>query len=173
MKIAIVSSSLSPNSLSRKVLKKILNHIPASTFIDLRDLSLLEPYWRHQRDEEIYHILKQADGIIIWGGVYNYSINDSLKVFLDNYFDQNMLHKSVGIVLAGGGPKSFLVWQHLAQILMNEWHMFVWPHTLYVTKNQFDQDEIMDKDLKNRLEYFAYKFPLFVKAIKNLKIEMD
>ncbi len=173
MKIAIVSSSLSPNSLSRKTLQKLLNYIPDSTFIDLRDIPSLEPYWRHQREEKIYLTLKQADGIIIGGGVYNYSINDSLKMFLDNYFDQDIVHKPVGIVLAGGSPRSFLVWQHLAQILINEWHMFVWPHTLYVTKNQFDQNKIMDEDLKRRLEYFAYKFPLFVTAIKNLKIEMD
>ncbi len=173
MKIVLLSSSLAPDSVSRKVLTILSSKIKGSSLIDAKDISLLEPYWRHQKNEKIYNILKAADGIVIWGGVYNYSMNDSLKVLIDNYFDQNMFHKPIGIVLAWGSTRSFLVWQSLSQILMNEWHMFVWPHPLYAMKTQFEQQRIIDEDLKSRVDYFASNFPIFVKTIQSLRFEID
>ena len=77
------------------------------------------------------------------------------------------------MVLAGGSPRSFLVWQHLAQIFMNEWHMFVWPHTLYVHKTHFDHGKIVDEEVQRRFDYFADNFPFFVEKIRDLKNKLD
>ena len=54
--------------------------------------------------------------IIIGMGVHNcYSINDNLKILLDNCFD-GAQKKFFGIVCAAGGEKSYLSTMHLSNL---------------------------------------------------------
>ena len=73
--------------------------------------------------------VEETDNIIIGMGVHCYSINDALKIILDNCFGK-AISKFFGIC-AAGGEKSYLTTQHLTQICMNEWRMIQLPRVVY------------------------------------------
>ena len=92
MKTLIISSSLSENSksfiLCNEVKNKLLKSQIDVELIDLRNFSL-SPY--HQSNTKDMNILSkkisEADNYILGMGVHNYSVNDSLKIILDNCFE--------------------------------------------------------------------------------------
>ena len=65
---------------------------------------------------------------IISMGVHNYTINDSLKIVLDNCF-HNVDGKFFGIICLCD-EKSYLSTIHLSQICMNQWKMIQLPRLL-------------------------------------------
>ena len=90
-------------------------------------------------------------------GVHNYSVNDSLKIILDNCF-KNVDGKFFGIVCAGGGEKSYLSTMHLSQMCMNEWKMIQLPRTVYASRNDFENNEITSKQVLEWMSLFCDEF---------------
>ena len=74
-------------------------------------------------------------------GVHCYSINDGLKIILDNCCNKAE-GKFFGIACAAGGTKSYLASMHLTQICMNEWRMIQLPRIVYATTKDFKENEI-------------------------------
>ena len=109
MKTLIISSSLSPNSksfvLCKKVNQKLKDRGIQTELIDARKI-ILNPYHitKTKDMEDLSNKISLADNYIIGMGVHNYSVNDSLKIILDNCF-KNVDGKFFGIVCAGGGEK--------------------------------------------------------------------
>ena len=102
--------------------------------------------------------IKQADSIIIGMGVHCYSINDSLKIILDNCFDYSN-GKFFGILCSAGGERSYLSTMHLTQICMNEWRMIQLPRIVYASKKDFNDRGVIDsKNLTERLDLFSEEF---------------
>lgn len=163
MKILIISSSLSVNSrsfvLCTLVNKKLQEKSIDVDIIDARKLKLV-PY--HEKPTESMKKLsvkiEKANGIIFGMGVHHYSINDSLKIILDNCCN-NATGKFFGILCAGGGDRSYLSTMHLTQICMNEWRMIQLPRVVYATKKDFDQDNLVNsKDVLSRIQVFVNEF---------------
>lgn len=161
MKTLILSSSLNPKSrsylLCRYIQTKLLDAGVKVTFVDARDLELL-PVFRGPTEDmkQVAEAVKTADNIIFGMAVYNYSINDSLKIVLDSCFDQ-ATGKFFGILCTAGGEKSYLATQHLSQICTKEWRMIQLPRVVYATKKDFEEEEIKE-DLHERLDQFAEDF---------------
>ena len=101
--------------------------------------------------------VEETDNIIIGMGVHCYSINDALKIILDNCFDKAN-SKFFGIACAAGGEKSYLSTQHLTQICMNEWRMIQLPRIVYATGKDFQEDRLANKDVMKRLDIFTEEF---------------
>ena len=89
MKTLIISSSLSPNSksfvLCKKVNQKLKDRGIQTELIDARKI-ILNPYHisKTKDMEDLSNKISLADNYIIGMGVHNYSVNDSLKIILDN-----------------------------------------------------------------------------------------
>ena len=90
-------------------------------------------------------------------GVHNYSINDSLKIILDNCF-KNVEGKFFGILCAAGGDKSYLSTMHLTQICMNEWKMIQLPRIVYASSKDFNNNALKSKEVKDWMMLFCNEF---------------
>ena len=159
MKTLIISSSLSSSSrsfhLCKEVYNKLRNDNIDAKIIDAREIELL-PYHmeRTKSMEGLRKEIRICDNIIIGMGVHCYSVNDGLKIILDNCFE-GAIGKFFGIICAAGGEKSYLSTMHLTQICMNEWRMIQLPRILYATKNDFKEDGALDKNVHDRLYQFC------------------
>ena len=98
-----------------------------------------------------------ADNIIIGMGVHCYSINDGLKIILDNCFGK-ATGKFFGIICSAGGERSYLSTQHLTQICMNEWRMIQLPRIVYATGKDFTKDDITSSEVIERIQVFSNEF---------------
>ena len=161
MRTLILSSSLSVESksylLCRKTYKILTEKVDCQLF-DARSISLRA--FHNEATEGMKKLkqeIKNSDNIIIGMGVHCYSINDSLKIILDNCFEEAE-GKFFGILCAAGGEKSYLATQHLSQICMNEWRMIQLPRIVYATTKDFKKDKINSIETENRIKLFAEEF---------------
>jgi FMN reductase len=90
-------------------------------------------------------------------GVHCYSVNDSLKILLDNCFG-GVSGKFFGILCTAGGERSYLSAMHLTQICMNEWRMIQLPRIVYATEKAFTEDEISSTEVLERIQIFSDEF---------------
>ncbi len=170
MKTLIISSSLNPNSNSFKVCKHLKEKLSQKSdieveLVDLRDFEIKHTYKGKTKDmEKLETMIESADNFIIGMAVHCYSINDYLKSLIDNCFPGKE-HKLFGIIAAAGGERSYLSTQHLVQILMNEHRMLPLPRTLYVTKNDFKDEEIINENIHGRVEQFIDEFYSLAKKL--------
>ncbi|MAO33429.1 MAG: hypothetical protein CMD03_01585 [Flavobacteriales bacterium] len=162
MKTLILSSSLSNSSrsfiLCNEVFKCLSSKGSKCTMIDARNVSLRPTHNKPTiQMEALSKQIEETDNIIIGMGVHCYSINDSLKILLDNTF-KNAIGKFYGILCAAGGEKSYLSTMHLTQICMNEWRMIQLPRIVYATEKDFTNEKISSKDLLKRIKIFTNDF---------------
>lgn len=162
MNTLIISSSLAKSSksfiLCQEVHKRLQKLNVKSEIIDARNFQI-KPYHSIQ-SEELVHLenkISQADNLIIAMGVHNYSINDSLKIILDNCF-KNVEGKFFGILCAAGGDKSYLSTMHLTQICMNEWKMIQLPRIVYASSKDFNNNALKSKEVKDWMMLFCNEF---------------
>ena len=126
--------------------------------IDARNLELSPCHKTNTKSMiELSLEVEKADNIIIGMGVHCYSINDGLKIILDNCFGKAS-GKFFGIICAAGGERSYLSTQHLTQICMNEWRMMQLPRIIYATGKDFEEDKVRNRDLLERLDVFTKEF---------------
>lgn len=169
MKTLIISSSLSKNSKSLVMcmkVKSILTKMKINVEIfDVKKITL-NPYHTNKSSgmEDLANKISEADNYIIAMGVHNYTINDSLKIVLDNCF-HNVDGKFFGIICAAGGEKSYLSTIHLSQICMNQWKMIQLPRVLYATHNDFKNNEIISKNIIDWIDKFCEEFCLIGKKL--------
>ena len=163
MKTLIISSSISPNSKSFELCSYIKENLEKKLedvdLLDARDFDL-RPHHQDPTEsmKELSLKIKQTDSIIIGMGVHCYSINDSLKIILDNCFEY-ATGKFFGILCAAGGEHSYLSTMHLTQICMNEWRMIQLPRIVYASRKDFNnQGVISSENLIERLELFSEEF---------------
>ena len=162
MNTLILSSSLSKNSksflLCKAVEKELVNKGVNCTFIDARSIPIQACHLGVTKEmESLTEIINTTDNIIIGMGVHCYSVNDGLKILLDNCFNGST-GKFFGILCAAGGERSYLSTMHLTQICMNEWRMIQLPRIVYATKKDFDKDQITSNEVIERIQTFSNEF---------------
>ena len=171
MKTLIISSSLSPDSksfiLCSEVNNELLERGIESKIIDAREIKLTAYHYKESlKMKDLSKEISKADNLIIGMGVHCYSINDSLKIILDNCFN-DVTGKFFGILCAAGGEKSYLSTMHLTQICMNEWRMIQLPRVIYGTSKEFKENKIISKDLNERIIQFSEEFITIGKKLMN------
>ncbi|MEE2700218.1 MAG: NAD(P)H-dependent oxidoreductase [Bacteroidota bacterium] len=171
MNTLIISSSLSENSRSFilcKATEKLL--IAKGVNVELLDAREIELLPCHKglscSMEELSKKVAKADNIIFGMGVHCYSVNDGLKIILDNCFSKAE-GKFFGIVCAAGGERSYLSTMHLTQICMNEWRMIQLPRIVYATGKDFKNDKVSNPEVKERIKLFAEEFAEIGKKLTN------
>ena len=162
MKTLIISSSLSPKSRSFILCEEIYNRLSAKEIdvkiIDARDMDLKPCHKKISESMiQLSNEVDNSDNLIIGMGVHCYSINDGLKIILDNCFGK-ATGKFFGIICAAGGERSYLSTQHLTQICMNQWRMIQLPRIIYATGKDFEEDKVNNNDLIERLDVFSEEF---------------
>ena len=162
MKTLIISSSISKKSRSFILCKEVYSRLKQNNIeVELIDARSMELNHCHTEKSESMNLLSEkianCDNIIIGMGVHCYSINDSLKILLDNCFSE-ATKKFFGIICAAGGERSYLSTMHLTQICMNEWRMIQLPRIVYATGQDFTEDQLKNKNVIERLDVFSEEF---------------
>ena len=171
MNTLIISSSLSETSRSFVLCKEIQELLEKqgvnTSFVDARKLELLPCHKAMSPSmEELSKQVEEADNIIFGMGVHCYSVNDGLKIILDNCCNK-IEGKFFGIACAAGGVKSYLSTMHLTQICMNEWRMIQLPRIVYATGKDFTDDKVSISEVKERIKLFATEFVTIGKKLIN------
>ena len=171
MKTLILSSSLSQNSksfvLCKEVQKRLLSKKINVTLVDARKISINKYHQENNNDKKwLTTQIKKNDNIIIGMGVHNFSINDNLKIILDNCFSEAN-GKFFGIICAAGGEKSYLSTIHLTQICMNQWKMIQLPQIIYATHGDFIENKIASSALIEIIKKFCNEFYSIGKKLLN------
>jgi FMN reductase len=162
MKTLIISSSISKKSRSYILCEEVYSRLKQNNIeVELIDARSMELNLCHTEKSESMNLLSEkianCDNIIIGMGVHCYSINDSLKILLDNCFS-GATEKFFGIICAAGGERSYLSTMHLTQICMNEWRMIQLPRIVYATGKDFTEDQLKNKNVIERLDVFSKEF---------------
>ena len=164
MKTLIISSSLSNNSksfiLCREVEKQLKDKGVYVDLVDMREIEIRPTHMGEtQKMKQLSEKMNKYDNFIFGMGVHCYSINDSLKMCIDNCFEEeNMRSKFYGILCAAGGERSYLATMHLTQICLNEWRMIQLPRVVYATKSDFKDEEIASSEIQERIKLFVEEF---------------
>lgn len=163
MNTLIISSSLSKSSKSlilAKEVKKRIEEFTDVTFIDLKEFDLKLTHKTKSDDMiELSSLVEKADNIIFATGIYNYSISDSLKVFVDTCLNkENSKGKFYGILCAAGSEMSYLSFMHLTQMCQNHNKMIQLPDIVFATGKDFIDNEIQSENLFDRIDYFCSRF---------------
>lgn len=126
--------------------------------VDVKNMKIA--HYGEEKTSDMQEIEKKSewvDAFIFGMAVYNYSINDSLKVIIDNAMGKP-IGKFFGILAAAGGQRSYLATMHLTQMCMNEWRMIQLPRVVYATGVDFVDQEITSLNLIERIDLLAKEF---------------
>ena len=168
-KIVIISCSLRTNSLSLKMAKESAAHLPNAQFIDLKELNL--PFcdagaaYGHPDSQKINQRIQEAEGIILASPIYNYDLNAAAKNLIE-LTGQSWKNKVVGFICAAGGFGSFMAPMQLASSLMLDFRCTIIPRYVYATGKQFEDGEISDAELKERIEEFSQTMAFYTKQLQ-------
>ena len=95
--------------------------------------------------------IKEADGIIMATPVYNFNVSSGAKNIVE--LGGRMLYdKTFGFMCAAGGRNSYMSVMSLANSLMLDFRCYIIPKFVFATKNDFEEDKIVNSDTKSRIK---------------------
>ena len=95
--------------------------------------------------------IKEADGIIMSIPVYNFNVSSGAKNIVE--LGGRMLYdKTFGFMCAAGGRNSYMSVMSLANSLMLDFRCYIIPKFVFATKNDFEEDKIVNSDIKSRIK---------------------
>ena len=147
MSLLIISSSLNPDSRSRKLAKVAVAYateakIEANT-IDLSDypLDICDggKSFENANIEPIVKLIEQADAIVLCGPIYAYAMAAATKNLIE-LTGRAWMGKPVGIMATAGGKNSYMAVLGTANSLMLDYRCPIVPKYVYVDPSGFDEN---------------------------------
>jgi NAD(P)H-dependent FMN reductase len=160
MRYLIVSCSLHPRSLSRVLARRLEEYLPKeeTTFLDLADLNLPlcdgTSAYAHDHAKLLAEKVGQAQGIVVASPVYNYDLSAAAKNLVE-LTGKAWSGKVVGLLLAAGGPGSYMSGMPFLNSLMLDFRSFVLPRFVYAPGLVFGKEPVINDDLDSRIEGLA------------------
>lgn len=160
--ILTISCSHHPQSRSRLLAQAAVKEVEQlhqeTHFLDLRTMPLpfCDGHCSHEdtRVVEARKLVASASGILLAMPIYNYGANATTKSFIENT-GQAWYGKPVGILCAAGGKGSYMAVMPLIGSLMLDFHSYILPRHVYATGDQFNEDQIMNGELQERIHALA------------------
>jgi len=145
MNLLIISSSLNPNSKSRKLAQAALAHAQSlgigSDYLDLQNhhLSLCDGAIAFSQPglSEIQSKLQNASSIVLSGPIYTYGMASSTKNLIE-LTGRLWAGKPVGLMAAAGGKHSYMAVLGIANSLMLDYRCPIVPRYVYADPSAFD-----------------------------------
>ena len=162
MRIAILSSSLNPQSRSRILGLHAQEILVAQgvtvDFIDLQAMDLplagSEGSWDGQAVADLEARLSAAQGILIAAPVYTYDLNAAVKNVAE-LAGGGFEGKVVGFLLAAGGMGSYMAVMSFANSLMLDFRSLILPRFVYALKNATADGKVTDPEIQKRIHDLA------------------
>ena len=94
--------------------------------------------------------VENAKGIIMAIPIYNYNVSSGAKNIIE--LGGRMLYDKVfGFICAAGGKSSYMSVMSFANSLMIDYRCFIIPKFVYALKSDFNENEITNPDIKERI----------------------
>ena len=159
--IAVVSSSLDPNSrsavIARICLEKLEHQNIATTFIDLRETQLPrfdnDTVYGTPEYADLHAKIATSDGLLLCTPIYNWSVSAELKKLIeatgstppDGSLRGAWFDKVVTFAGAAGLPHSTMAFGELAQSLMLDFRCVVNPYQIYLHNRHWTETGLSDE----------------------------
>jgi len=172
MKYLIISCSLNSGSKSRILANAALREMQNEEveLIDLRDCKLPfcdgDSCYNNENVKMLKNKIEEASGIIIATPIYNFDVNAVAKNLIE-LTGKSWQNKVVGFLCTAGGNSSYMALMGLANSLMLDFRSFIVPRFVYATGNSFDNNEISDPAITERINNFVKDFMDIAQRISN------
>ena len=108
--------------------------------------------------------VKNAEGIIMAIPVYNFNVSSGAKNIVE--LGGRMLYdKTFGFICAAGAKSSYMSVMSLANSLMIDFRCYIIPKFVYATKHDFENEKIINNDIKDRIEELGKELIRVSKAL--------
>ncbi len=173
MAYLVISCSLNPESRSRILAKNAQNRLEGlnekTIWLDLaeRDLPMCDggSVYSLPAVSEMGKLVREADGILLAGPVYNYDLNAAAKNFIE-LTGSAWQDKVVGFLCAAGGDGSFMSPMSFANSLMLDFRCMVIPRFVYASSTSFSDTGDVVPEIKERIDELADMLVKIAKALK-------
>lgn len=171
----ILSASLRPNSRSHILALEAALRLKAqgieAELVDLRDhpLPLCDggACYGDPAVHEFKAKLIEADGYLIATPIYNFDGNAALKNAIELTGRDVWTQKVVGFLAAAGGRGSYMSLSGLTMSLMLDFRTFVLPRFVYVTGEDFNEDDAMNDEVSERLDEITTELVRVTTALRS------
>lgn len=168
MKIAIISTSLRPQSRSRIMAREAERALQQegheTDFIDLMNHPLPfcdgGPSYGEPEVIKLAARLKNADGMIMAVPVYNYDISAAGKNLVE-LTGKCWENKVAGFLCAAGGRASYMSVMSFANSLMLDFRTVIVPRFVYATGAHFAEGKLVDEEVSRRVGELAMEVARF------------
>ena len=172
VRIALISGSLNPESLSRQMAQHAansLNSLGAQVdFIDLQEVKLPmcdgDAAYSDPEVEKTRSRIEEAAGILVAAPVYNFYMNAALKNLVE-LTGSAWEGKVVGFLNAAGGDSSYMAVMSMANSLMLDFRCVIVPRFVYATGSAFRDGAVSDRKVAARIDELANELVRFAKTL--------
>ena len=155
MSYLVISTSLREGSRSRIMAKALSKNLNEVEFFDLQKNPL--PMCDGDKCYDLPEVIdfrkkiENAKGIIMAIPIYNYNVSSGAKNIIE--LGGRMLYDKVfGFICAAGGKSSYMSVMSFASSLMIDYRCFIIPKFVYALKSDFNENEITNPDIKERID---------------------
>ena len=155
MSYLVISTSLREGSRSKIMAKALSKNLNEVEFFDLQKNPL--PMCDGDKCYDLPEVIdfrkkiKNAKGIIMAIPIYNYNVSSGAKNIIE--LGGRMLYDKVfGFICAAGGKSSYMSVMSFASSLMIDYRCFIIPKFVYALKSDFNENEITNPDIKERID---------------------
>ncbi len=170
----VISASLNPGSRSRLLAAACRARLEAEhrsvSWFDLAETPL--PFcdgaaaYGDPNVVELGRQIEAADAILVASPVYNYDVNAAIKNAVE-LTGQKWTEKVVALMLAAGGSGSYMSAMGLANSLMLDFRCHIIPRFVYATGNAFNDDELTDETVRQRVDQLVHDTLRLADALKS------
>lgn len=172
-KYLVISTSGNPDSNSRRIGQVALDYLQKQKadcdWIDIRDLELplcdADKCYANVGAQKLSKAITSADGILIASPVYNYDMSAAAKNMIE-LTGKAWEDKVVGFLCAAGGASSYMAVMAYANSLMLDFRTIIIPRFVYATGDAFDEENVTDKTVMQRIEQVAAELIRFTTALR-------
>jgi FMN reductase len=172
-KYLVISTSGNPDSNSRRMARLAFKHLERakvqSAWLDISELGLplcdADACYTQPGAREVRKAIDAADGILLGTPVYNYDVSATAKNLVE-LTGKAWEEKVVGFLCAAGGMSSYMSVMAFANSLMLDFRCVIIPRFVYATGRAFQDDDLKDKEVGERIDGLAGELIRFTNALR-------
>jgi FMN reductase len=172
-KYLVVSTSGNPDSNSRRMGRLAFAHLEKakadSVWLDISELGLplcdADKCYTQPSAVKLSKAIEAAEGILIATPVYNYDVSAAAKNLVE-LTGSAWEEKVVGFLCAAGGMNSYMSVMAFANSLMLDFRSVIIPRFVYATGRAFEDDELKDEKVGERIAELAAELIRFTEALR-------
>jgi FMN reductase/FAD reductase [NAD(P)H] len=176
MKLLGISGTIT-GSKTGIVVQNVLEEVKASfpeTEVEYLDLKQYDVQFCDGRDPSKYEgdtkrvidIVSSADFYLIGTPVFQGSLSGALKNLFDLVPVSAFRHKVMGFIATGGTYQHYLVIENQLKPIAGYFRAFVAPGYVYAHNDHFQNNQIVDPDVQERIRALARELVMMQKGLK-------